>query len=218
MPLANQATPAAFPHILFNQSSVRVESLICLSRLICSLESKCVKVFFFTILSRQETNSRPAVQEDISNPALVWSDHIHPMYAVIKLYCRYCTEVACMFILSLFLVQFFSTCKFLPKFVWGNISCVGVDGGLDTFIHSLRRITIEGTYPDMLSCTWKMFINNNIHQAQIVHITLLGEEAEQNKFHPTGIFSRNSLTGVSTIQCINRPTSMKPCASSALTS
>ena len=42
MLLANQATPAAFPHTLFNQSSVRVESLICLSRLICLIEAQCV--------------------------------------------------------------------------------------------------------------------------------------------------------------------------------
>ena len=46
-----------------------------------------------------------------------------------------------------------------------------------------------------------MFRNNNIHQAQVVqvHITLLGEGAEQNKFHPASISSRNSLKWVSTI-------------------
>ena len=127
MLLANQATPAAFPHTLFNQSSVRVESLICLSRLICSLESKCVKVFFFTILSRQDTNSRPAVQEDISNPALVWSDLMYTWdgFAVlIKVYCRYCTEVACMFIISLFLVQFFPHKQIFIQICLGkNILC-----------------------------------------------------------------------------------------------
>ena len=125
MLLANQATPAAFSHKLFNQSSVRVESLICLSRLICLIESKCVKVFFFTILSRQDTNSRPAVQEDISNPALVWSDLILAINLQwLKMYCRYCTEVACMFIISLFLVQFFSPqANFYPNSFGENILC-----------------------------------------------------------------------------------------------
>ena len=44
-----------------------------------------------------------------------------------------------------------------------------------------------------------MFINNNIHQARVVHITLLGEGAEQNKFHPTGIFSTAGALVVVTV-------------------
>ena len=154
---------------------------------------------FFIILSRQDTNSRPAVQEAISNPALVWSDIMYTwdgcvwLLAINLQWLRCIADIAQKWLECSYYryswYNFFLYKQILPKFVWGKISCVGVDGGLDTFIHSLRRITIEGTYPDMLSCTWKMFINNNIHQAQVVqvHITLLGEGAEQNKFHPASI-------------------------------